>query len=479
MVFGKKTFVNTAQFSGRLIGITSLSILSLGLLARPAMAQVALSVGVDEVYDDNIYLEDDLNTDAPVIVTDPGTGLTTVIPKDLDGDKNDDFITNVYAAVSGAVPLSKHLKTGVEAKVGALVFAKEEEESRLTLDSTISIASEKTLLPEPLFFSIASEFRSDSSDIAVAEGSAAEGSQTHEAIVDLGLTKWEFMDRTDLDLYYTFTRHDFLGDFTFGSRSDSPDEVRQEAEGSDYFSNALHGRVNRHMTQQVDAFIAASTDFLTYTDVQSNTVVIDSGTDELDRFDNRYSVGTDYIVNDKVKVGGEVGLDHTHYVNDLSSVDVTFINPDGSQTVETIDRSQNETSLFFAAYADYAPDKSTSVGLRADQESGNNIDGSRIETRSVSLNASRLFGERVQAGLGGRFLQFSEGDNLNDPTNRVEATVSLHYILTPSMTLGVGYSYINQNADSNSENNLITGAGDYDSNRVFISFNAGLVGTKS
>ena len=220
--------------------------LATALTANVALAQVALSFGAQEIYDDNIYLEDDNGAFTPETLAafealPPDQQALVRPPVNGDGDPDSDFITNLNIGLAGPVALSPHIQMGVDTTFGVLLFGSESDSNRLTLDSTIRIRPDETFLPQPFFVSFASSFSSGAADIAVADGTSARQSQSHSASMDLGVQDILLGEDTIFSSSYQLERRDFLGAFFFNEENDITDGrlPNFDEEGSDFFETSF------------------------------------------------------------------------------------------------------------------------------------------------------------------------------------------------------------------------------------------------
>ena len=157
----KKTSVlimNTCPSSRQLILAI---IFCLSVLPTSAAAQVAISTTVEEIYDDNIFLEDDEGIPPLDMLTDEQANeIRRRITRDNDGNPDEDFITHAVLGLSGALPIGMYLDTSAEAKVGTFIFSKESDESRLTLNTVLDVNVTDQIIPQPFGVSLRSEIHS-------------------------------------------------------------------------------------------------------------------------------------------------------------------------------------------------------------------------------------------------------------------------------------------------------------------------------
>lgn len=439
------------------------------LIPATSIAEVVISAGLQELYDSNIYLEDDTEI-APFPGIDPDTGeeITIVPPESENGDPNDDLITNPSLSISGAVPISEHLDTAIEGKVGAFIFSDQTDEGRLTLDTLIKVAAKESMLNKPFYVDLASNISSHSEDVTVADGTAARQSQTHVASLNLGVSGVEIASKTDFDLGYSLARHDFLGEFLFQSRDNRPDE-----EGADYWEHIVSPVLTYHLTQTLDTHLRTEVGYLDVTTVTSNDPDPRSA-DELDRLRYSASLGLSAVLSEQVRGEIEAGVDATDFRED-QSITRTIPGSDGGLTTITEETDDNETSFTFRANLAYTPTSGTTFGIDGEQSTAIDIDGDRLLVRAFSADFSQKFGERFEFIGEGAFTQFEEDNSLSNATDRLEITTALRYSLTEALALSLGWNYATQDAGEDAGDSFFRSE-DYDSHRAFISLSGGLLG---
>ncbi|MFN8389008.1 MAG: hypothetical protein U0136_01810 [Bdellovibrionota bacterium] len=478
-------FEKTLRVAQSLTRTGALALLAVLAFSRPASAQVVISTGIQEIYDDNIFLEDDKGVPPPFVVDsqlgDPNANV--IPPKQVNGHPDEDFLTDLYVGVSGAIPLTPALKTSADVKVGAIIFADNSNQSRMTLDSTLDVLTEKSLLPDPYYVEAKNVVQSRASDITAADGTATRQSQTMITSLQLGVRDVKLGTDTKAALGYTFAYNDFLGDFTF-SNSDEEDlgpfANRVKVRGSDYITNGLDGTIDHTLATNLDGGVFAGVTEYTFTNVESNDLQTTQDESDLDRLEAVTGLKSTYQVSQQVSVGGSAGVNYSHLNNRPDDVTVTVIDENGVATEVSRPGQQNDTSFIFGANVNYVPDVTSLLRLAVDQTRSTDVDGNQLITRSVSLDGSKAFGDRWKLAAGGKFLQFNVGSSLSRPTERYEFTLSTQYSLTESIALSAGWNYVDQSTDKdNLSQRLVYASEDYTGNRFFIGLTAGLVGTKS
>ncbi len=443
-----------------LIGICSFAVI-IGLPISDGNAQVALSLGAEEIYDSNVYLEDDFSV--------PAGGAA--LPKDSDGERNDDFITRLSLGLAGAVTNGEYVKGGLDGTVGFAFFANEGDESRADLNTTLKFEATERMLRKPYFLEAKSELESGNKSLGDAAGSIARQSVSHTASLGTGIRDQKLSDTTFLSFGYEFSRYDFIGELNFGSHSD----LATEEEGSDYFSNAITSTLGHDFSPRLSGDITAGTDYLSFTNIESNSLV-NPNSDDLDRFDTTASTGVSYRVKERVTLSGRVGLDWSHYMEDTGLVTVLKPDSNGELVPVTEERDTDDTSLFFSVGAGYQPLQQTTLNFGVSQGQGIDIDGQRTLSRGVTLNAVHQFSDLIAATAGGSYTQFADGDSLSDPGDRFDLAASLRFTVAEATTINLGYNFTVQ--DANEADISSDSATDYEGHRVFLSVNTGFVGLK-
>jgi hypothetical protein len=447
-------------------------------------AQVAISVGVEEVYDSNVFLEDDngQGLTLPAEPTPEQQALIDELPQELiDGKADDDIITNPFISISTGRQFGHYAKGGANIKFGALLFNEFTEQNRLSLDSLIKVESDREFIPDPFFVEVSSAVISGPSSVAVAEGSAARQSQTHDGNFSLGARDIDLAADTGVDIIYRFTRHDFLGDFRVDENSNAAvDGIPSETDiledtGSDYYRNGVDLSLNHQYSGELELRAFAGAEYLDIISIDrgelSTSTISES---ELDRIDSNDGVGFTYRASQAVTINGQAGVDLSFYQDDREPRLIRVINPDGSTSEFITERDSEEVSFSFDLGGSYVPTEGTSINARALQSSNTDIDGERIITRSYYINASHTFTDRISASAGTTYIQFDHGDSLSDSSDRIGGTASLRLILTEALALTFGYNYVKQDGSQGTTPDVFAND-DYDSHRAFISISGGLV----
>lgn len=456
--------------------------------ASTAAAQVVVSGNVQLLYDDNIYLEDDRGLDPAFLdaieALPPEERDAFDLPQSRNGDPDSDFITNASVGIAAPFDISPHIQAGTDTTLGFSIFSSETDETRLNLDAKTLFRTRDTLLPQPFFAEVSSNFSSGQSNVGVADGSAARQSQNHDAEFRIGADGITLGRATDARINYLLRRHDFLGEFTFGNRDNREVNVgdqevfTDEEQGSDYFLNRVEGGLDHFFSQTLIGAFTSGVEVLTFTNIESRNALND-GRDESDfdriNYDFRFEVNK--IINDEFRVSGSVGGDFTYFTNSPGEFTRTIVGEDGTLTTEVVERDRNENSLSFSGDIVYTPLDRTAISVLTSQSSGINIDGERLTVRTVAANVSQGVLEDLNILASGRFTQFDQGDSLSDSTDRFEVSLSAQYPLAESLVVSAGWNYVDQSAQERRDQpNFLADNIDYQVNRAFVSISGGLIG---
>ncbi len=452
------------------------ALFSVFLNATLVSAQVVYSLGVQELYDDNVFLEDD-NRITPVVTDPAATPLPESALKQIDGDTNDDYITQVFMEASGSLPIPKYIEANASGKLGGLFFADLTDEDRLTVDTSLTLKATEDILPNKVSASLTSALSSGTNGVGTATGTAARTSEEHDATLSLGYGPIDLSSQTAANLGYTFNRHDFLGEFLFNKEKNLPEDSRFEEQGSDFISNSVSADIEHTLSQETSAGVNFGVTDYAFTSVESNSLDGGSGEDP-DRLDFNASLYARHTASDELILNGQVGITNSHLKNDPAGRTIVVTNSDGTQTITTEQPDKDSTSLTFGFGLQYLPTPGTSLGANATQAVNTDIDGDRILNRTFSLNGSQDFGERVTFSASGLFTQYSSDSSVSDSSDRFEVNTGLTISLTEAISLGLGWNYATQEVD-NLNQSVTFGTNDYDVNRAYISINAGFVGLTS
>lgn len=462
--------------------VVALSVFAVICLPTAAKAQVSISLGVQEMYDDNVFLEDGQRRPAFVILDDQfeedfnDGEVPTILSDELDGEESDDLLTNLNLSLAGSSPyFRKYLENRFQLGVGAILFAEYNNRNRLTLDGVIDTSAAKTWLPDPFYASIANEFRSTASDnVSFAEGTASRASQIYVLSGRLGLANVALARHLSWGLGYTGTYQIFLGELRFEDAA--PGEF--EEEGSDFHSHSLGTNVDYAISPSWTFGIRGEAGVQLFTNVETND--IDSGVrteDDLDRnnYDGRATLR--YAPNREFQFSTFAGLNRSDFRKSPEPFEVTVIDDNGETMTVLVERDDSETNFIYGADVGYSFAPGTQVIVGVEQGVGTDIDGDRVTTRSVYSNGVLGITDRLSFTVGARYLEYSSTNDLDNAVDRLELSSSLSFLVTQQASIVLGYNFVDQNSDDPlSEDLLFTRSEEYTVNRVYIGVNVGILG---
>ncbi len=450
------------------------------LISATAQAQVAVSLGVQEIYDDNIFLEDNKSKPAPFVLDSAleqdfqdGT-LSTLLPKQSNGKPDDDLITSVTLGLSSTFPWTeKYARSEAQVQAGLLFFADNPEEDRVTLDGVLDLEASDLWLPKPYFLSLRGDLQSQSNDVGVAQGTETKATETLTTTGSLGIRELEVLPRTFYDLYYTGSYHLSVGALRIQDSNNPTFEDR----GADYQTHTG--------TTAVDYDLAAGwkVGLIGSVGVQLFTNLGNSNSDRLQDAGSQDRTIADghafsrYEVSDKLSLNTSAGLGYSKLHDQPAPREVSFIGSDGKAATILVQETGDQQALLFDVDARYTFTPGTLTNAGVQQSLATDVNGDRIITRSVFLNQLIAITDRISLTGAGTYIQFSGGDQLNNASNRYEASATVNYSLTQFTALSLGYNYINQaGKDSDLQDRIRLNSTDYEVNRVFLSLNTGIVG---
>ena len=140
-----------------------------------AAAQVVYSVGTQEVYDSNIYQEDDRISENTPRTPDGA------LYEELDGKRNDDIISNPYVSLASRLPLGSKIDASASLRLGAVAYSSNSDESRGTVDGLFTAAPAEGSLPEYILVRFTDTITSQAGGVGVAAelGDAVRGGALH------------------------------------------------------------------------------------------------------------------------------------------------------------------------------------------------------------------------------------------------------------------------------------------------------------
>ena len=471
-------FISRTSFT--LSTIYTLSFL-VGMLASTAEAQVAISIGVQEVYDDNIFLENDNRQPTPfvsnsVVETDLEDGtLSSVISDENDGVPDEDLLTTITIGMSGEVPLLQQYLTSTHSNsVGFVLFSEAEEQNRLTLDSSLSISAKEALLARPFHFDFRSAIRSSSTNAGVAQGTASRAAQTLTLNLNTGVRNVSLTEALSYNLGYQGAYNAFLGEFNLNSDRDE----RFEARGADYHSHTAVTSLDFQATERLRLSLLGSAGVQLFTQLESDDLITDvQDEDDFDRTVADIRVNGKYKASERISLNAGAGIGFSSRHNDIEDIVRNVVDEDGNVQTVTIDQEEDQTALLFSGGVEYFYMPGSVIRLSASQQLASDLDGDQITTRNFSGNITHAINARVKLTAGSTFVQFANDDTLSNSQDRFEISTSVSYFVTENASLALGYNFAKQTTDaSDAEEQLRLRSLEYEVNRAFLSLNYGFVG---
>jgi hypothetical protein len=450
------------------------------IFTQSAKAQVAITLGAQESYDDNIFLEDGQKRPAFVVFDDSieeevQNGRLPILAEEIDGKKNDDLITNLSVGIAGISPfLDRYAKTIIQTQLSAFLFADQSSQNRFGLDGVIDSTLKEQFLPKPFYASLIHELHSAASDATTAQGTAARAVQTYTLSTKLGVQRVPIAKNTDYSLNYVGSYHLFLGELRFDK--EEPGEIKED--GSDYHAHTAEAVLGKDVTKNLRASLNGTAGVQLFTSTASSTFSQEElAKEELDRTNYTGTVNLKYTPSKKLALNSAVGFSHSSRFEEPRPRRVTILDENNEARTISIERDKSETTLILRGDVKYTFASGSALLLGAEQGVGTDIDGERITTRTAFANGSQSLGDRLSLTLGGRLSQSSSTDDLSSSIDRVEATTSLNYALAQQISFQVGYNYVDQTADQKKLDDVLSlRSNDYRSNRVFVGINMGFVG---
>jgi len=452
--------LNTLRRSASIFGAALILLLGSGSLS-PSSAQIVYSVGTQQVYDSNIYLEDKGNGGGPA---DPDGNQF----EEFDGELNEDFISNPYVAMAGRIPTGSKMVTNFSTRLGAVLYTDNDQENRFTVDGMLSFKPEDGVMPEYWTIGLTEGISSQANAIGIAQGGATRQGQLNTITLMGGLNQWFFTGKDSLSAPLSVSRQDFLGQFLF---NEEEEDRRQTIEGVDSMTYAFSPKVDHRFNDRWSANLTNTVQYYDVTGGDSNDLASGGASNDADRINYSPSLGVNYTASDRLRIGGQTGVDFSRFVNDRQ---VTVLDENGNPVTTAVERDDSFSNLFYGGNLSYALAQTTSLGLNVLQTAGTDIGGNRLLVRTVGANGSHLFTDRISANLGFNFTQFTQGDSLDKPSERYEALANVRYSITDAISISAGYSYAKQNRPSGGDVTLFNN-GDYEGHRAFVSLDTGFV----
>lgn len=449
-----------------------------------AHSQVSITLGAQELYDDNIFLENDNRRPAPFVLNDNllddlRDGFISTVPSDSrDGRPNDDIISNIFMDFSGKPKnVSKYYDTSYQLKTGFLIFGTFTEQNRLTLDGNLILSLSDRFIPKPYYATLTNALVSASNNIAAAGGTATQTSQNYVITGETGIRDVKIVDKVTFDLGYTGSYQKYLGELLLSSKDDNDTETALN--GVDFYSHKLGSAIKDQVTRDLELGVAASGGVQIFTDIENGKgETIAQDPKELDR-NNAELLGTSkYTITKKLSFDGSAGVGFSQLRTDPKPFTVETIGENGQTQSATVTPKDSNTGLTYNLALNYIYRPGSLLTLGSNRGFSTNIDGQRFTSNTYFANVIEPLTDALQLTLGTRYVQF-EDQSLSSlgETNRFEGSISMNYNISQSTSFNIGYNYSKQDGKSSVlTDTLGYSEPDYVVNRFFIGVNTGFVG---
>jgi hypothetical protein len=442
-------------------------------------AQVAVGVGAQTFYDDNIFLENGENRPAPIVANSDLTqnfpaGFNTL--QNFDGEENSDIITNLYTEFSGKLPiLRQSVESNYNLRLGSVLFTEFGEQNRFTVDGQLSTSLSKNLIPEPFYLRATNAIQSTSNNLSVAAGTVTQSTQNYLISGETGVANARITRDLTYDLGYTGAYQLFLGSF-YLSKDENASNTEQQ--GTDFHSHTARTALKYQVNRSLEIGGLGQGGVQLFTKIHEGAFGPSTQKPEdLDNLNGQLQGTSKYTLSRSFYLDGSAGFGYSKLLNDPVPRTITTIGEDGQTTSEIVTPSASNTGLTYTGALNYAYRPGALATLGSTQGFATNLDGQRFLTRMVFGNIIETLTNDLQLTLGGRFIQFEDESDTRRNTNRMEGSISLNYHLTENTSLNCGYNYSDQKADGDAlTDELRFTSPEYTSNRFFVGITSGFVG---
>jgi hypothetical protein len=457
-------------------------VLSIIIPTKP-YAQVSITLGAQNIYDDNIFLENTSRPPIPILSNQDllegtdGERPNPLILENFDGKPNSDFITNLNIGIAGELPFARQIiKSSYDFDIGALFFAEYSEQDRITLDGAIETSLSDLILPRPYYLSIRNGLFSASNNVAAPGSTATQTTQNYILTGETGFRKAEIASNTTYSLGYLGSYQKFLGDFLINSPT-NPRSLTQQG-GVDFHSHMGITSLDYRVNNDLEVGIAGSGGMQIFTDITAG----DFGGGDfdpslLDRTNAEIKGTAKYTISKTLFFDGAAGIGYSQLSNDPGPLEFTFINEEGQTVTELRDINRANTGLTYLLSLNYAYRPGSLLTVGGTQGFTTNIDGQRFITRVSFFNISEPLTDDIRLIIGGSYMQFEDQSDLAPNFDRFEGSVSFNYHIGQNTALMAGYNYTVQSTKTSDvfETNRLLSQ-DFHSNRIFFGITTGFVG---
>lgn len=451
-------------------------------LYTKANAQVSITLGVQTLYDDNIFLEDTKAPPVPVLVNDQllnedGSRPAPLIFDNFDGKPNSDFISNITLGAAGSLPfLRESIDSSYDITGGAILFSTYSEQDRLILDGDIETSISKLILPEPYYVTLRNSVVSASNNVSVASSTATQTTQNYILSFETGVRNAEINRETTYSLGYTGSYQKFLGEFNLNDVRNRPSLVRQG--GVDFHSHMGNSDLNYKVSDDLTVGMLGTGGVQIFSKVHPGDFGdADLDPSQLDRINAELQGTIKYNLSRNLFIDGAAGMGYSRLKNTPDPFEFTVINDDGISSTELRDPKSSNTGLIYMLSINYAYRPGSLLTLGGSQGFTTNIDGQRFINRTTFANISEPLTDELRLVLGASYMQFEDESELAPNFDRLEGTASLNYHIGQATALTAGYNYTFQDTRSSSRfEELGFPIQNFQSNRFFIGITTGFVG---
>ncbi len=460
-----------------------LSAVLLSLFCTNASAQVSITLGVQTVYDDNVFLEDTKPPPVPMLFNDDlieqssGGTPRRLVFENFDGKPNSDFLTNITAGAAGSLPfLQQTIDSSYDFTAGVILFNKYSEQDRLILDGELETSLADIILPGPYHFTIRNGIHSTSNNVSAPSSTATQTTQNYILSGETGIRNVEISRDLTYDLGYIGSYQKFLGEFSLNDVRNRPSLVRQG--GIDFHSHMGDSALNYKVNDSLTLGIVGTGGVQIFTAIDPGDFGdVDLDPSQLDRINGEVQGTVKYTYSKTLSMNAAVGMGYSKLKNTPLPIEVITTNPDGTTTSEFRDPQTSNTGLTYLLSINYAYRPGSLLTLGGSQGFTTNIDGQRFINRVTFINLSEPLMDDLKLVLGGSYLQFEDESELSPNISRFEGTASLNYHIGQATALTFGYNYTVQSTKSSGamqERGIPVQ--DLQSNRIFIGITTGFVG---
>lgn len=447
-------------------------------------AQVSITLGLQELYDDNIFLENDNRRPAPFVLNDNiiedlrDGNLSTVSSNSQDGHPDDDILSNLFVDFSGKPKaLANLIETSYQLRTGLLIFSSYSEQNRLTLDGNLRTFFSDKFLARPFYFGINNGLQSASNNLTVAGGTATQTAENYVFSAETGIKDITLIDKVTFDFGYTGGYQKFLGELLLSSKDNA--NTQTAINGVDFHSHVLGSNIKDQLTRDLEVGLTGSGGVQIFTNIENpGGEALTTDETELDRNNAELQGTVKYTISKKLSFDGSVGAAFSQLRTDPTPRTIESLNEMG-ETVSTVyTPKDSNTGLTYNLALNYAYRPGSLITVGANQGFSTNIDGQRLIAKTYFANLIEPLTDKLKLTLGTRYFLFNDPSfELPSDTSRFEGSASINYNITQNTSFNLGYNYSKQDGDASfTEDVLGFSEPDYVVNRFFIGINTGFVG---